>query len=98
MSTRRRTVDGVPLLVMRAEDTGHTQVMARSGAAKLYLGEFFPQVIDTLHLHLCELSPGIEVWEPDRPWPWKTHNTTVETEGQALRWLLDRAAKRGDLR
>ena len=97
MGTTRKTVQNVQLYIMKDDNTGHTQVNAGSGMMRKYLGELFPQCVDDLHLHLCEMSPGIEVWEPDRPWPWKTHHATVQTEYQGLVWLIDRAVKRGDL-
>lgn len=97
MSTSKRIVNNVPLYLMKDDQTGRTRVLLRRITEHRYLGELFEQVRDDLHLHLCELNPGIEVWEPDRQWPWKTHHTTVDTEREALSWLLYRAHKRGVL-
>lgn len=97
MPTKKTTVQGVQLLVMSDRETGRAQVMARSGARKVYLGELIPQVVDDLHLHLSEPTPGIETWEPERPWPWKQRHATFDREYPALAWLVQRAVQRGDL-
>jgi hypothetical protein len=97
MATKATTVLGVKLLVMSDSATGRAQVMARSGARRVYLGEMFPQVVDDLYLHLSDPTPGIETWEPDREWPWKTLHATFYREYAALSWLVQRAVQRGDL-
>jgi len=97
VSSAKVLVNGYPLYLMRDDTTLRTQVMVRRLRRDRYLGEFYEQNIDELHLHLCDLNPGIEVWEPERQWPWRTHHKTVSTRREALAWLLYRAHMRGDL-
>jgi len=94
MPTLRRTVRGHRLLVLTDGATGRAKVVAQVGPRRVYLGDLLPQVRDVLYAHLSDPMDGIEAWEPDRPWPWRTRHQTLDSHRAALEWLVARAEHR----
>lgn len=97
MPTARKMVDGVSILLMSDTTTGRSHVVARVRGERIHLGELFDQVRDVLHFWLSDPADGVEAWEPERGWPWRQRHATLDTQLEALQWLVARGRARGDL-
>jgi len=97
LSSKHYRVAGLPVTVYTDDTTGNGRAMLRRGPSRVYLGELLVQTLDELHPFLSDPTPGVEAWEPERPWPWRQQHYQAPDTREALSWLVARAVKRGEL-
>lgn len=97
VSFRAYRIHGHRVTVYTDDSTGNGRAILARGTRRVYLGELLVQTLDELHPFLSDPTPGVEAWEPERPWPWRQQHYLGADIRDALSWLVRRAHQRGEM-